>query len=57
MNNRQITLYDQVGEPTVLVQLTEEGWNKYQDQEPWNPDWIELMLDLKRIKEVIGIDK
>lgn len=51
MSERYVTLYDQAGEPVVLVQLTQEGWNKYQDQEPWNPEWVECMLDLKRIKE------
>ena len=49
-DDRLITLYDKNKNPKLKVRLTEEGYEKYQAGEKWDKSWVEIMMDIERIK-------
>jgi hypothetical protein len=48
--DRWVKLYNTDGVHVLDVQLTEEGYKDYLGGEDWNPEWVELMIDVRRIK-------
>ena len=50
MNDRLVKLYNEDKEHILSVQLTEDGWKKYIADEPWNPEWVEIMMDIRAIE-------
>lgn len=49
--NKYITLYNKDMTPVLLVKLTDDGYKRYLEGEKWNPDWIELMMDIRAIEK------
>jgi len=49
-DDRWITLYDKEKNPTLYVRLTEDGYEKYKAGEKWDYRWVEIMMDINRIK-------
>tara|TARA_R110002153_G_scaffold121439_4_gene267024 strand:- start:1171 stop:1338 length:168 start_codon:yes stop_codon:yes gene_type:complete len=49
-DDRWITLYNKDKNPTLLVRLTEEGHKRYKEGEKWDSSWVEIMMDINRIK-------
>ena len=49
-DDRWITLYNKDKNPILKVRLTEEGYKRYKEGEKWDSSWVEIMMDINRIK-------
>ena len=46
-----IRCYDNEGEPTCIIKLSEEGYKKYKLYGKWDSSEIELVMNLRGINE------
>jgi len=49
-DDRWITLYSKDKNPILKVRLTEEGYKRYKEGEKWDSLWVDIILDINRIK-------